>query len=353
MASPSASIWAVVSALTGNAFVTVIKLIAFLLSGSGAMLSETIHSAADTGNQALLYLGLKRAGRKADDRFQYGYGGERFVFGMLSAAGIFFVGCGVTIYHGISGLLHPHHPELTWVTFAVLGVAFVIEGSVLLFAARVIVRDKGDEPFFRYVRERADPAVVAILLEDGAAVLGLLVASGGIVLTYYTGDPMWDSIGSLVVGAILGYVALYLVRQNRGLLLGQAVPEGIEERFTEIVARQPSVSAVHDVKTRQLTPEDYQFKAEILFHEEYLARHIDRCLPRDGAALQGARREATLRRIAAAATDVIATEIKAIERAVLAEIPQARHIDLEVAHPPADYWDEKDDEDEAGDDGSG
>src|SRR5215210_1632601 len=116
----ASSVTAVIVALLGNAFVTGIKLIAFLLSGSGAMLSEAVHSAADTGNQLLLFIGLKRGERVADDRFHYGYGGERFVFGMLSAAGIFFIGCGITIYHGVSGLMNPHLPQLSAITFAVL-----------------------------------------------------------------------------------------------------------------------------------------------------------------------------------------------------------------------------------------
>src|SRR5688572_26352876 len=153
----ASSLKSVVAALLGNSFVCVIKLVAFVLSGSGAMLSEAIHSAADTGNQLLLFIGLKRGEREPDDRFHYGYGGERFVFGMLSAAGIFFLGCGITVYHGITSLVTPHMPQLTAITFVVLAAAFVIEGGVLLFAVRSIARQRGDIPFFRYVRERADP----------------------------------------------------------------------------------------------------------------------------------------------------------------------------------------------------
>lgn len=329
----STSVKAVVTALAGNSFVTIIKLIAFAMSGSGAMLSEAIHSAADTGNQLLLFIGLKRAEREPDDRFHYGYGGERFVFGMLSAAGIFFIGCGITIYHGITSLLAPHIPQLTSVTFIVLGTALVIEGGVLLYAIISVAKQRGDIPFFRYVRERADPATVAILLEDGAAVLGLLIAAGGILLTYATGNPVWDACGSIVVGVVLGLVAYYLVRENRELLLGRAVPDGVEDRFVEIVGRQPSVRGVRDVKTRQLTPEAFKLKAEITLDNDYIAGHLGRTLPREQASLDGAGREQTLRRIAAMATDLIATEIQAIEKAVRAEIPQARHIDLEVAHP--------------------
>lgn len=322
------SLKAVLTALVGNGFVTIIKFVAFALSGSGAMLSEGIHSAADTGNQLLLFIGLKRGEREADDRFHYGYGGERFVFGILSAAGIFFIGCGITVYHGIQSLLTPHAPALSYVTFVVLAISLVIEGGVLLYAIRAVARDRGALPFMRYVRERADPATVAILLEDGAAVLGLLVAAGGILLTYATGDPIWDAIGSIVVGLVLGFVAFYLVRENRELLLGRAIPEGVEEQFVAIVERQPSIRTVRDVKTRQLTPEAFKLKAEIAFDVEYVAQHLARVLPPGSLDVD------KLRLVAKITTEFVAAEVSAIERSIRAEIPQARHIDLEVASAP-------------------
>jgi zinc transporter 9 len=329
MSAPS-SLRAVITALAGNTFVTIIKLVAFVLSGSGAMLSEAIHSGADTGNQLLLFVGLKRGERVPDDRFHYGYGGERFVFGLLSAAGIFFIGCGITIYHGVESLLAPHAPQLSLITLVVLVVAFVIEGGVLLYAVRSVSAARGKIPFFRYVRDHADPATVAILLEDGAAVLGLVIAALGILLTFATGNPLWDAVGSIVIGAVLGLVAYYLVRANRELLLGRAVPEGVEDLFVAIVQRQPSIRAVRDVKTHQLTPEAYKFKAEISFDHDYLAAQLDAALP----AL-APDRAPMLRRVAAATSELIAAEIAAIERAVRAEIPQARHIDLEVARAEA------------------
>jgi len=329
MATPTSAA-AVVAALSGNAFVTILKFIAFFLSGSGAMLSEAIHSVADTGNQLLLYVGLKRADKEADDRFHYGYGGERFVFGILSAAGIFFVGCGITLFHGISSLVTPHTPHLTATTFGVLGASFLIEGSVLLYAVRRVRGEKGELPFFTYVRRHADPATVAILLEDSAAVLGLLLAAGGIYLSYVTGNPMFDAIGSIVVGLLLGLVAFYLVRENRELLLGRAVPEGIEDKFKETILDQPSVRSVRDVKTRQLTPEAFLFKAEITLDPDFMAEQLGKALPADPADLHKAR---TLRRFVSATTDLIATQVASIELAVVAAIPQARHIDLEIAHP--------------------
>jgi zinc transporter 9 len=332
--SAPASTAAVIAALCGNAFVMTIKLAAFLVSGSGAMLSEAIHSAADTGNQLLLYLGLKRGSREADDRFHYGYGGERFVFGILSAAGIFFIGCGVTIYHGILSLLHPHAPEIGRSTFLVLAASFVIEGGVLLFALRGILKSKGDVPFWRYLREGADPAALAILLEDGAAVLGLVVAAAGIGAAYLTGNPLWDAIGSIVVGLVLGLVAIELVLTNRELLLGKAVPEGVEDRFIGTLRGHPAVRDVRDVKTRQLTPETYLFKAEIFLDEAFIAgRLIEQIEEQGGQTSPEIERAVAL--VAGEAISLVATQIRSLEHAVRAEIPQARHIDLEVVEPAA------------------
>lgn len=332
MAAPAASLKAVLVALGGNALVTIIKFIAFALSGSGAMLSEAVHSAADTGNQLLLFLGLKRSGRAQDEDFPYGYGGERFVFGILSAAGIFFVGCGVTVYHGISSLLHPHQPEIGPVTFAVLGVSFLIEGSVLLFAVRGLRQQAGSMGFWRYLREKADPAAVAILLEDGVAVLGLVLATAGILLAYLTGNPVFDSLGSIVVGLLLGLVALYLVLENRGLLLGQSVPEESLQRFLQVVRSRPSIASIHDVKTRQLTPETFVFKAEIRFSETFLAARLAEVLPAGSLGRTGPEHEQKLLEVARFVIRTLSEEVDALEHQVRTVVPEAKHIDLELEH---------------------
>jgi zinc transporter 9 len=333
MASTS-SLRTVIAALSGNTFVTLVKFIAFALSGSGAMLSEAIHSAADTGNQVLLFLGLKRGSRAGDREFQYGYGGERFVFGILSAAGIFFVGCGVTVYHGIQSLLHPHHPEIGASTFAVLGVSFLVEGSVLLLAISSMRKQAAGMPFVRYVREKADPAALAILLEDGAAVLGLVLATVGILLSYVTGSPVWDAAASLTVGVLLGLIALVLMVENRGLLLGRAVPAEVQQLFVERVRSRGSIAELHDVKTRQLTPETYQFKAEIRFSEDFVAARLAEILPVVGLPASGEARTQALQETARHLIRALSEEVDAIEAEVRAAIPEAKHIDLELEHLP-------------------
>jgi solute carrier family 30 (zinc transporter), member 9 len=335
---PASALTSVIVALAGNTFVSIIKLFGFLVSGSPAMLSEAIHSFADTGNQLLLFIGLKRGQRAADDRFHYGYGGERFVFGMLSAAGIFFIGCGITLYHGVTSLISPHISPPSALTFIVLAASFVIEGGVLLFAIRHVSKQRGTTPFFTYVRERADPAAVAILFEDSAAVLGVALAALGIAASYVTGSPVFDSVASLVIGGLLGVIAFVLVSQNRELLLGRAVPEGTEETFINSMLQHPSVRSVRDVKTRELTPESYILKAEITFDNDYIAEKLHAA----SSELSFDKREYALRRVSALVTDLIATEIQSLEVRIRAVIPQAKHIDIEVAHP--DLGEHDDDE---------
>ncbi|WP_204484676.1 cation diffusion facilitator family transporter [Archangium primigenium] len=335
MSAPASSIKTVLLALSGNALVTLAKFIAFALSGSGAMLSEAIHSLADTGNQVLLFLGLRRASRERDEDFHYGYGGERFVFGILSAAGIFFIGCGVTVYHGVSSLLHPHPVQVGASTFGVLGFSFLVEGGVLALAVKGVWAPARALGFWRYVREKADPATVAILLEDGAAVLGLGLATGGIVLAHVTGNPVFDALASVVVGVLLGFIAVYLVLENRTHLLGRAVPDDVEARFQSIVRARPSIADIHDVKTRQLTPEVFLFKAEVRFSEAFVAGWLSQALRGVGELPVGEGRERALLPPAQSLIRLLSEEIDAIEADVRAAIPEARHIDLELEHLPA------------------
>ena len=330
MSQPS-SFKAVVAALIGNVLITIAKFVAFALSGSGAMLSEAIHSLADTGNQVLLFVGLRRATRDRDPEFPYGYGAERFVFGILSAAGIFFVGSGVTVYHGIHSLLAPNMPEIGVVTFAVLGVSTVIEAISISFAVQAINQTRGERPFLKFLFGGADPATVAIVFEDGAALLGLLLAAVGIALSYWTQNPIWDSLGSTLIGVLLGFVALFLAAENRELLLGKAIPEKDRELFEDLVAKTPGVRRVHDIKTRMLTPETFKLKAEITLDEDYLSRRLDPVMPPAGTLTAEARAKA-LRALADAAAIAVSDLIDEVEARVRAAIPEARHIDLEVDH---------------------
>lgn len=261
---------AVLFALLGNGFLTIIKFVAFLMSGSGALLSEAIHSLADTANQGLLFLGIRRSERPADARYHYGYGAERFLFALLSAVGIFILGCGVTVYHGIESLLDPPHLELTWVPFAVLGISLVIESLVLMSAIREVWREKGDQTFFRFLRTSTDPTLLAVLFEDAVAVLGVIVAGAGIGLAHVTGNGQWDAVSSIVIGLLLGAVAVWLGWRNRQLILGPAIPRDTQKDIVSFIEEQPAVQHVRLVRTRIVGAKRFRIDAEIDYDGRYL-----------------------------------------------------------------------------------
>ena len=223
MAGPESSTRAVVIAIVGNFSVMCAKFIAFFATGSGALFSEGVHTFADLLNQILLLIGIKRSTHNADDKFAYGYAAERYVWALISAVGIFFLGCGVTMYHGISSLLHEHEPlsHLGWAV-GVLIISFIIEFYVLIVAVRSVKQAADGKPLFKYMKDEADPAIVAVVLEDSAACLGVLIALAAIALTHLTGHQYWDAVGSITIGILLGLIAFWLIQRNRSILIGES-----------------------------------------------------------------------------------------------------------------------------------
>lgn len=319
---------AVIAALIGNSFLTIIKFGAFLLSGSGAMLSEAIHSFADSGNQALLYAGIRRSERQPDAMFHYGYGAERFLFALLSAVGIFVLGCGVTIYHGIHTLIHPPDLSVSWITFAVLGIAFLVDGYVLISAVRAVNTAKGQKSFLQHIRTSSDPTVLAVLFEDGIATLGVLVAAAGIGLAHVTGDARFDAISSILIGLMLGAVAIWLGWRNRELILGPAMPPHIERAAVEFLEAQPSINGVRDIKSRILAADTFRLKAEVDYNGRYLVQeHLDWAREQLGRADVEPHRFAE--ELGERVLDSLAHEIDRLEVALQQKFPRIRHVDFE------------------------
>lgn len=255
----------VVFALVGNALVTAAKFFAASVSGSSSMFSEAVHSLADTLNQLLLLIGLRRSQMKADDNFEYGYGNELSFWALISACGIFFIGAGVTSYHGVSALLDPHHVEASLTTFAVLFFALVIESYTFMVAAnqlkKMFPRSK-----WRKRLANADPSTLAVFLEDAVAVFGVSIALVSITLTYVTGSPLWDAGGSILIGALLAIVAVVLIVRNRSYLLGRAIPESLQEDVEELLLREPAIEKVIDFKSSVLGFGVYRIKLEVEFN---------------------------------------------------------------------------------------
>ncbi|MCA8913878.1 MAG: cation diffusion facilitator family transporter [Planctomycetes bacterium] len=263
MSADSDSKSAVFSALIVNIIVTVLKFFAFAVSGSGSMFAEAMHTLADSGNQALLFIGIKRSERPATEMFSYGFGGERFLFALLSAVGIFVLGCGVTVYHGIETLLHPHPLKIGWLDFVILGIGFCLDGFVLLKAIKAINSRRGELSFMKFLRTTDDPTIAAVLLEDGVACFGVIIALIGILLAYFLHMPVFDALGSIFIGGLLGFIAVWLGYKNRGLMLGRAIPPEMQKQALEFINSQPSVDRVRHIQSRVVGADTYTLKAEI------------------------------------------------------------------------------------------
>lgn len=327
----SGSKTAVMTAIGGNFMVMVAKFTAFVFTGSGAMLSEGIHTFADLLNQILLMVGIVRSDRQPDDVAEYGYRAERYVWALISAVGIFFLGCGVTIYHGISSLMHPHELDHIWWAVGVLIFSFALEAWVLAVAVKAVLREAADKPFFKYLRHEADPATAAVVLEDFAACLGILIALGAIVLALLTENPIWDALGSIFIGVLLGLIAIWLIARNSKLLIGVSVPLAIRDQVLSIIKQNPAVEEVVDLKTRILDTQTFRIKADVRFDGEALANKLESQLD---DAYAGIRNIHDFRKFAREYADdvveLLAGEIDAIEKRIRQEIPEAKHLDLEA-----------------------
>lgn len=254
-------------AISSNALVCCLKFIVALTGGSASMFAEAIHSLADTANQALLWIGIRRSRIGPSREFPLGRGQERFVWGLISACGIFFVGAGVTIYHGIHGLLRPYEPEINKWTFLVLGISFLAEGGSLVVAWRD--------------RKRGDTANLAVLMEDSAAVFGVILVAITLFLTKYTGQVYWDSIGSIIIGIILAVIAIALMRENLHNLIEKASPEELQDEVRKQISSFPLVEDIKDIRMIVLTPYEHRIRAEVEFNGYLLIEEMEDSLRDD------------------------------------------------------------------------
>jgi cation diffusion facilitator family transporter len=256
----------VYAALVANLLIAIAKFFAGFVSGSAAMLAEGAHSVADTTNQVFLLISLRLSKSAPDEEHPYGYGKDRFFWSFLVAVCIFFVGALFSFYQGVTTLIHPgERHESFLITYIVLGVAFVLEGSALMIAARGFRRAANEEghSFLEHFRLTRNTTMKVPLYEDTAALLGITIAATGIFLVQITGNSVFDALASIGVGIVLLIVAFELGSDSRRLLLGESVLPEDRERMRDTILSFPKVTDVLRLLTMHLGPDSVLVTAEI------------------------------------------------------------------------------------------
>jgi cation diffusion facilitator family transporter len=270
---------AIIAALLANLGIAVTKFIAYLFSGSSSMLAESVHSLADSGNQALLLVGGRRARRQASTSHPFGYGRERYVFAFVVSIVLFSVGGVFSLYEGVEKLTHPHPLEVPWLPVLVLVIAIILESFSLRTAIVESLPHKGTGSWMQFVRHSKAPELPVVLLEDLAALLGLVFALVGVGLTIITGDSVWDGIGTIAIGLLLVLVAIVLGIETKSLLVGEGASVEDLDRIRNVINAHPSVESLIHIKTLYLGPDEMLVAAKVSFPRETklaeMARHIN------------------------------------------------------------------------------
>lgn len=263
------------AALAGNSLIAVTKFAAAVYTGSSAMLSEAIHSVVDSGNQGLLLYGLKRAQQPADQRHPLGYGREVYFWAFVVAILIFAVGAGVSMYEGVLKIIDPHPVTNAYVNYIVLGLAIVFEAGSFYVAVVEFNKTKGEMGYLKAIRRSKDPSMFTVLLEDSAAMAGLVVAFVGIVLAQLLNQPVWDGIASVVIGCILALAAMVLAAETKGLLIGEGADPAVIASIRELADADARVLRINEVITNHFGPEDILVNISLDFADDLNAGQVE------------------------------------------------------------------------------
>ncbi len=267
--------------MAGNLAIAITKFIAAAFTGSSAMLSEGIHSVADTGNQLLLLLGLHRSKQPADEEHPFGHGQELYFWALIVAIILFGLGGGMSVYEGIAHLQHPEPAgNPTW-NYAVLGLSIIFEGISWWVAMRALLATKAaEDSIWHAIRASKDPAVFVVVFEDTAALIGLTVAFLGVFLSHQLQNPQLDGVASIVIGVILAIVASFLAYETRGLLVGESVEKRQVDKIRALVVQDEAVLRARRPLTMHLGPHEVLLNLDIAFQEDLSAREITRVVDR-------------------------------------------------------------------------
>lgn len=274
--------------MVANAGIAVAKFVAYGFTGSAAMLAESIHSVADTSNQALLLLGGKRAQRVADDRHQFGYGRERYFWAFVVAMVLFTLGGLFSINEGVAKLRDPHTLESLGWAIGVLLLAIALESLAFRTAIMESRKVKGDRSWWSFIRKSRSPELPVILLEDAGALIGLFLALGGVGMSVLTGDPLWDGVATLAIGVLLVLIAVVLSVEMKSLLIGEAATPEHVALLTSAVEQVAMVNRIIDLRTQHIGPEELLVAAKLEFDHSLTNPQISDAVDQVEAALREA-----------------------------------------------------------------
>ena len=322
----------VVSALIGNIFVTIFKTIVSALTGSASMFAESVHSLADTLNQSLLLVGLKRSKKPADHIRGYGYGIERFFWSLISACGILFIGAGVTIYHSINSLIQNNNfYNFSFSSILVLLLALIIESTTLLIAINEL---RGKKKFSMKIFKDADPITLAVVYEDSAAVLGVFVALISQFLMFLTKDVFYDSVGGIIIGLILGFLAILLIIKNHNYIIGKSINKKTQEDIIELLLEDPCIEKIIEFKSVAVDIKKYRIYVAVEWNGTPLYEEIYEAgdLREEFENIKDDFKEFT--KLMFKTTDriprLVGTHIDDIEKHIREKFPEVVYVDIEI-----------------------
>ncbi|MEU1804220.1 cation diffusion facilitator family transporter [Streptomyces sp. NPDC019937] len=286
--SASGGTKAIVAALGANLAIAAAKFVAFAFSGSSSMLAEGVHSLADSGNQGLLLLGGKQAKRAATPEHPFGYGRERYIYGFLVSIVLFTIGGVFALYEGYEKIKHPHDLEAWYWPVGVLLFAIIAEGFSFRTAVKESNETRGKLTWAQFVRRAKAPELPVVLLEDLGALVGLVLALGGVGLSLLTGDGIWDGIGTMCIGALLVLIALVLAAETKSLLLGEAADVDQVAKIRAAVVDGETVTGLIHMRTLHLGPEELLVAAKIAVQHDDSAADVARAIDAAEARIRAA-----------------------------------------------------------------
>jgi cation diffusion facilitator family transporter len=263
-------------AFAANMGIAVSKFVAAAITGSSAMLTEGVHSVVDSANQVLLLWGRKASRRPPDKLHPFGYGREIYFWSFVVAVLVFALGAGVSIYEGIIHIANPEPAVSPIIAYVVLLVAFLLEGGSTLEAFKEFRAAKGKLGWVAAIQQSKDPAGFIVLLENGAAMVGIVAAAVGLGLSQYSGDPRWDGVASLVIGGILAFTAFVLAYESKALLIGEAADPELVAAIHAMVEGKEGVTSVGEVMTVHSAPDQVTAMLSVDFEDHIYARDVER-----------------------------------------------------------------------------